>query len=397
MYIILSPYILYFVLFTSNFVLQKMLYLHIPFCKQKCSYCNFHFSTSLRWKEEMLFAIKKEFFLRKDELENKKLSSLYFGGGTPSVLRVDEIKDLIDEILKHFDFDKNIEITLETNPDDLNKNFLKDLAKTEINRLSIGTQSFFDKDLKLMNRAHSSSEAENSIKRAQDYGFENLSIDLIYGSPTSNFEIWMENLNKTTELQVPHISSYALTIEPKTALNNWVNKGKIAEPKESVQNKEFYYMSGFLKDKGFEHYEISNFGKPNFHSKHNSAYWKYKPYLGIGPSAHSYNDKNNRSWNIANNSLYIKNIENNILPMEIEILSEKNQYNEMLMLGLRTIWGVDLQKMQEKFSEEILEIFNKSIHPKLEENILKIEENHLKIPEKNWFFADGIASDLFIL
>ena len=197
-----------------------MLYLHIPFCKQKCSYCNFHFSTSFKLKEEMISAIKKEIFLRKDELEKKTLSSLYFGGGTPSILSVDEIKSLIDEVLKYFDFDKNIEITLEANPDDLNKNFLKDLAKTEINRLSIGTQSFFEEDLKLMNRAHNASEAESSIKSAQDFGFENLSIDLIYGSPTSNFEIWKQNLQKTIELQVPHVSSYALTIEPKTAINN---------------------------------------------------------------------------------------------------------------------------------------------------------------------------------
>ena len=345
----------------------------------------------------MISAIKKEIFLRKEELENKTLSSLYFGGGTPSILSVDEIKSLIDEVLKYFDFEKNIEITLEANPDDLDKNFLKDLAKTEINRLSIGTQSFFEEDLKLMNRAHNASEAESSIKRAQDFGFENLSIDLIYGSPTSNFEIWKENLQKTIELQVPHVSSYALTIEPKTALNAWIKKNKIAEPKETEQNKEFYYMSDFLKDNGFIHYEISNFAKKDFESKHNSAYWKYKEYLGIGPSAHSYNGRNERSWNIANNTIYIKNLAENILPKETEKLSEKDQYNEMLMIGLRTIWGVDLEKLYEKFSGEILEIFKNSIQSKLEEGILVIEENHLKIPEKHWFLADGIASDLFIL
>ena len=375
----------------------KLIYLHIPFCKQKCSYCNFHFSTSLKQKDEMISAIKKEIFLRKEELENKTLSSLYFGGGTPSILSVDEIKSLIDEVLKYFDFEKNIEITLEANPDDLDKNFLKDLAKTEINRLSIGTQSFFEEDLKLMNRAHNASEAESSIKRAQDFGFENLSIDLIYGSPTSNFEIWKENLQKTIELQVPHVSSYALTIEPKTALNAWIKKNKIAEPKETEQNKEFYYMSDFLKDNGFIHYEISNFAKKDFESKHNSAYWKYKEYLGIGPSAHSYNGRNERSWNVANNTIYIKNLAENILPKETEKLSEKDQYNEMLMIGLRTIWGVELEKLNEKFSGEILEIFKNSIQPKLEEGILVIEENHLKIPEKHWFLADGIASDLFIL
>ncbi|WP_312764868.1 radical SAM family heme chaperone HemW [Epilithonimonas sp.] len=374
-----------------------MIYLHIPFCKQKCSYCNFHFSTSFNLKDEMLLAIKKEIGLRKNELDNKTLKSLYFGGGTPSVLSVDEIKSLIDEIQKYFSFDKNIEITLESNPDDLNKNFLKELSRTEINRLSIGTQSFFDKDLKLMNRAHNASEAENSIKRAQDFGLENLSIDLIYGSPTSNFEIWKENLNKTIELQVPHVSSYALTVEPKTALEKWIENGKISSPEEAEQNQGFYYMKDFLKDNGFDHYEISNFGKPGFHSKHNSAYWKSEPYLGIGPSAHSYNGSLERSWNIANNPIYIKNLNQNILPIEKEILSEKDRFNEMMMIGLRTIWGVDLQKINQNFSSEIIDYLNQEIKSKLECGILKIENNYLKIPEQHWFLADGIASDLFIV
>lgn len=374
-----------------------MIYLHIPFCKQKCSYCNFHFSTSFNLKDEMLLAIKKEIGLRKNELENKTLKSLYFGGGTPSVLSVDEIKSLLDEFQKYFSFDENIEITLESNPDDLNKNFLKELSQTEINRLSIGTQSFFDEDLKLMNRAHNASEAESSIKRAQDYGLENISIDLIYGSPTSNFEIWKDNLNKTIELQVPHVSSYALTVEPKTALEKWIENGKVKSPEEAEQNQEFYYMSDFLKDNGFDHYEISNFGKPGFHSKHNSAYWKSEPYLGIGPSAHSYDGNLQRSWNIANNSLYIKNINQNIIPKETEILSEKDRFNEMMMIGLRTIWGVDLNKINQNFSSEIIDYLNQEIKPKLESEILKIENNHLLIPEKHWFLADGIASDLFLV
>jgi len=374
-----------------------MIYLHIPFCKQKCSYCNFHFSTSFSLKDEMLSAIKKEIRLRHNELENRSLKSLYFGGGTPSVLSVDEIKSLIDEIQKYFTFDENIEITLESNPDDLNKNFLKELSNTEINRLSIGTQSFFDEDLKLMNRAHNASEAESSIKRAQDFGLENISIDLIYGSPTSNFEIWKENLNKTIELQVPHVSSYALTVEPKTALEKWIENGKVSSPEEAEQNQEFYYMKDFLKDNGFDHYEISNFGKPGFHSRHNSAYWKSEPYLGIGPSAHSYNGNLERSWNVANNSLYIKNINQDILPKETEILSEKDRFNELMMIGLRTTWGVDLEKINQNFSSEIIDYLNQEIKPKLESGILIIEENYLKIPETHWFLADGIASDLFII
>jgi len=372
-----------------------MIYIHIPFCKQKCSYCNFHFSTSLNFKDEMLDAMKKEIFLRKDELQNKNLQSLYFGGGTPSVLSADEIKSLIDEVLKHFNFNNDIEITLESNPDDLNSQFLKGLSSSPVNRLSIGTQSFFDEDLKLMNRAHNASEAEGSIKRAQDFGFENLSIDLIYGSPTSNLEIWKENLNKTIALEIPHISSYALTVEPKTALENWVSKGKVANPKEEEQNREFYYMIDFLKDHGFNHYEVSNFAKEGFYSRHNSAYWKYQEYLGIGPSAHSYNGNDVRSWNVANNQQYIKKLNSNILAKETEILSQQDQFNEMIMIGLRTIWGVDLDSLNQKFSENILDKFNKEIQYKIEDGILKIEDNHLKIPEKHWFMADGIASDLF--
>ncbi|WP_083206551.1 radical SAM family heme chaperone HemW [Chryseobacterium sp. CBo1] len=372
-----------------------MIYIHIPFCKQKCSYCNFHFSTSLNFKDEMLDAMKKEIFLRKDELQNKTLQSLYFGGGTPSVLSADEIKSLIDEVLRYFNFKNDIEITLEANPDDLDKNFLKGLSDSPVNRLSIGTQSFFDEDLKLMNRAHNASEAEGSIKRAQDFGFENLSIDLIYGSPTSNLEIWKENLNKTVALEIPHISSYALTVEPKTALENWVAKGKVLNPKEEEQNREFYYMIDFLKDHGFEHYEVSNFAKPGFYSRHNSSYWKYQEYLGIGPSAHSYNGTDVRSWNVANNQQYIKKLNSNILAKETEILSQQDQFNEMIMIGLRTVWGVDLDSLNQKFSENILERFNKEIQNKMEEGILKIENNHLKIPEKHWFMADGIASDLF--
>lgn len=374
-----------------------MIYIHIPFCKQKCSYCNFHFSTSLNFKDEMLSAMKAEIMLRKDELQNRTLKSLYFGGGTPSILSVDEINSLMDEVLRYFSFEKDIEITLEANPDDLDKNFLKQLAGTPVNRLSIGTQSFFEEDLKLMNRAHSASEAESSIKRAQDYGFENLSIDLIYGSPTSNLEIWKENLNKSIALEVPHISSYALTVEPKTALENWISKGKVKSPREEEQNREFYYLSDFLKDHGFEHYEVSNFAKPGFYSRHNSAYWKYQEYLGIGPSAHSYNGFDIRSWNVANNQQYIKKLNDKLLAKEEEILSQEDQFNEMIMIGLRTIWGVDLESLKNKFSDKVLEHFQREIKPKMQEGILTIENDHLKIPEKHWFMADGIASDLFMV
>lgn len=345
----------------------------------------------------MLSAMKKELFLRKDELENKSLSSLYFGGGTPSILSISEINSFIDEVKKYFHFEENIEITLEANPDDLKKDFLQDLKISPINRLSIGIQSFFEDDLKLMNRAHNSIEAETSIKIAQDFGFDNINIDLIYGIPTSSFEQWQKNLDKAIELDIQHISSYALTVEPKTALNQWVKKKPSLFPKESVQSRDFFYMVEFLQNNGFEHYEISNFGKKDYYSKHNSSYWKHAPYLGIGPSAHSYNGKNNRSWNISNNAKYIKSLNEDILPNEIEKLSDTDCYNEMLMLGLRTEKGVDLGRMKTMFSHEIIENLYKNIEEKINNNVLFIEENHLKIYKKHWFLADGIASDLFVV
>jgi len=374
-----------------------MIYVHIPFCRQKCSYCNFHFSTSLSLKDEILKVLKKEIGLRKNELNLANLKSLYFGGGTPSILTPAEIMMLTDEVLKYFHFDPDIEITLEANPDDLNKDFLSGLSKTVVNRLSIGTQSFHDEDLKLMNRIHSGAEAEDSIKRAQDYGFHNISLDLIYGSPVSDFEVWKNNLRKAVALEVPHISSYALTVEPKTALNSWIKTKKVPSPKDEEQRKEFHYMSDVLKDNGFIHYEISNFAKPGFYSRHNTAYWNNEPYLGIGPSAHSYNGRDKRSWNVANNMLYIKSLADNKLSSETEILSEKDRYNEIIMTGLRTASGVNIARLEESFSSEILDHFEKELTKGLQSGVLKTTENHLIIPEENWFLADGIASDLFIL
>lgn len=343
----------------------------------------------------MLLAIHQELKLRHHELEDKKVETLYFGGGTPSLLNVGEIGKLIDQSAQYFDIQRNAEITLEANPDDLNKDFLKALRETGVNRLSIGTQSFFEDDLKLMNRAHTSSEAEDSIKRAQDLGFENISIDLIYGS--SDMEIWKQNLQKAIELQVPHISSYALTVEPKTALSHWIETKKVQAPNEETQNEEFYYMSKFLRENGFQHYEISNFAKEGFHSRHNSSYWKGKAYLGLGPSAHSFNAKEKRSWNIANNAQYIKGINEGKLPLEEEILTEKDQLNEMLMIGLRTMWGVDFSKIKTEFSDEIKAEFLQALQPKLQAGQIIQEADFLKIPEEHWFMADGIASDLFLV
>lgn len=373
-----------------------VIYIHIPFCKQKCSYCNFHFSTSIRQKEQVLRAIKKELYWRRTELPEKPLPSLYLGGGTPSILTVDEIQSLIGEVLKYFDFSPDIEITLEANPDDLSHKFLKSLVQTPINRLSIGTQSFFEHDLKLMNRAHTASQAEDSIKRAQDIGFENLSIDLIYGMPGGDMGQWQQNVRKAIALQVPHISSYALTVEPKTALNAWIEKGKTTSPEEDFQSQAFYYLTEALRQAGFTHYEISNFAIPGYHSRHNAAYWQYQPYLGLGPSAHSYDGGKQRSWNIANNGLYIKNIEQKILPIERETLSEYNQFNELLMIGLRTIWGVSIERIK-AFPQYITEKFYQKLNEKIERGLVVQDENVLTIPRDYWFMADGIAADLFVL
>ena len=345
----------------------------------------------------MLDAISQELQIRHSELEISQLPSVYFGGGTPSILEPDEIQKLLDDVSRFYSIGETTEVTLEANPDDLDANFLKGIVKAGINRLSIGTQSFNDRDLQMMNRAHHSEQAESSIKRAQDAGIENISIDLIYGSPTSDFEVWKQNLQKTIELQVPHVSSYALTVEPKTILENWIEKGKIKAPKEAEQNKEFYYMIDFLKEHGFDHYEISNFGKPGFHSKHNSAYWESHPYLGLGPSAHSFDGKNTRSWNVANNAKYVKFLQENTLPIEREVLSDKDQYNERLMIGLRTAKGVDVQHLKEEMGDEIAAHYQHTVQKKLNEGKLILEDGFLKIPEKDWFFADGIASDLFIL
>lgn len=372
-----------------------MLYFHIPFCKQKCSYCNFHFSTSLSMKDEMLHALHKEIEQRHHELTDKRIATLYLGGGTPSLLAVDEIRALLDKSARYYDFDPEIEITLEANPDDLNAKFLKELSQSGVNRLSIGTQSFFEDDLKLMNRAHTAGEAEDSIKRAQDFGLENISIDLIYGS--SSMPIWKENLQKAIQLQVPHISSYALTVEPKTALDKWVREKTVKAPNEEVQNEAFYYMSEFLKENGFVHYEISNFAKQDFYSRHNSAYWKGKPYIGFGPSAHSFNGGKIRSWNVANNALYIKGMAGGKRNFEEEILSPKDQLNELVMIGLRTIWGVELNKIVSTFENHILDEFYSLLNEKKKEGFIIEEEGFLKIPEKHWFLADGIASDLFLI
>ncbi|MDH1601655.1 radical SAM family heme chaperone HemW [Empedobacter sp. GD03739] len=371
------------------------IYIHIPFCKQKCSYCDFHFSTNLQHKSNLIQAINKELEIRKDEISTP-LETIYFGGGTPSILSEIELESIFETIYKNYSTKNLKEITLEANPDDLNKEKLNFLKSTPINRFSIGVQSFFEEDLKLMNRAHNAQEAETSIKLAQDFGFENITIDLIYGSTTTTNEMWKQNLQKAIELNVPHISSYALTVEEKTILNHQIKKGITKPVDEDRQNEQFQLLVDTLTSNDFIQYEISNFGKEEYFSLHNSNYWKGIHYLGIGPSAHSYNGKT-RAWNIANNSKYIQAINENNLPQEIEVLNEVEKFNEMIMIGLRTIYGIDLNRINSEFSQPLVNSFYQELNQLINENLVEKKENRIILKPEAKFFADGIASRLFYI
>ncbi|MFV8441126.1 radical SAM family heme chaperone HemW [Flavobacterium sp. LB2P44] len=371
------------------------IYIHIPFCKQACHYCDFHFSTSMKKKEEMVLAIAKEIQMRKSEFENEEVETIYFGGGTPSVLTSKEINFLITEVCKNYSVSENPEITLEANPDDLSSERIIELSKSKINRLSIGIQSFFEEDLQLMNRAHNSAEAKKCLEEATKY-FDNISLDLIYGIPGMSNEKWKKNIEIALSFGIPHISSYALTVEPKTALKKLIQIGKIAAPNDEATQEHFAILVETLEANNFIHYELSNFGKEKYFSKNNSAYWLGKKYLGIGPSAHSY-DGISRSWNISNNSIYLKSIQENKLPNEREFLSITDRYNEYVMTGLRTIWGVSLDRIEKEFGSEYLEYLNKQSQKFLDDDLVFIKNNILKPTPKGKFLTDGIASDLFYL
>lgn len=368
------------------------IYIHIPFCKQKCYYCDFHFSISLLRKDEMLKGIKKELKLRKGEI-SQKIETIYFGGGTPSILSIDEIQLLLETIYQNYDVIPYPEITLEANPDDLDLKKIKEIATTEINRLSIGIQSFFNEDLQYMNRAHNAKEALNSIRVAKKY-FDNITIDLIYGIPNMSNERWKENLETVFKLEIPHISAYALTVENRTALASFIKKGKYPPLDEKQAHDHYEILIEQIKNHNYIPYEISNFGKENYFSKHNTSYWQGKHYLGIGPSAHSYNGKT-RSWNIANNAKYIKAIQQNKFPFEIEQLTKKDQFNEMIMTGLRTIWGVSLQQVEQNFGLFFKDILIQKAQKYIDNKTLQLNKDILLTTEKGKFLADGIAADLF--
>lgn len=370
------------------------IYIHIPFCKQACHYCDFHFSTSLKKKEELVNALCTELVLRKNELDGN-VETIYFGGGTPSLLSSEELQQIFKTIYKNYTVSENPEITLEANPDDLSKEQIHKFTNSQINRLSIGIQSFFEEDLKLMNRAHNASEALESIKEAKQY-FENISIDLIYGIPGMSHERWKKNLEIALNLDVPHLSCYALTIEPKTALKKFIEKGIVPPVDEEAAKEHYEILLSETEKAGLENYEFSNFGKPGFHSRNNTAYWEGKPYLGIGPSAHSY-DGTSRSWNVANNTKYIKSIEAGELPSEKELLSKQDKYNEYIMTGLRTKKGVSLGKVESEFGKKYSEYLLKQAENLLKNNLLILENETLKISKKGKFLSDGIAADLFLV
>ncbi len=343
----------------------------------------------------MIEAIQQELIMRKNEILNEPVETIYFGGGTPSLLSVSEINAIIETIFLHFEVVENPEITLEANPDDLSLLKIQMLASTKINRLSIGVQSFYEEDLRMMNRAHNAEEALQCLQWAKEY-FSNISIDLIYGVPEMSDERWQSNIQKALDLNVPHISSYALTVEPKTAFDHFIKKGIMQAPDDDVAQNHFHILVDMLENEGFVHYEISNFGREGWFSKNNTAYWQGKKYLGVGPSAHSF-DGQNRSWNVKNNALYIQKINDGHQPSESETLTKTDLYNEYVMTGLRTIWGVSLLKISNDFGKMYLEYFLKQAKPYLEEHLLFEDDQIIRTTKKGKFLSDGIASDLFLL
>jgi len=371
------------------------IYIHIPFCKKACHYCDFHFSTSFKHKDQMIISLKNEILIRNRELKDKKIESIYFGGGTPSVLSILEINSLIQTVFDNYIINDSVEITLEANPDDLSHEKILELSKTRVNRLSIGVQSFFQKDLTLMNRSHSSNQAIDCIKSASKY-FDNISVDLIYGIPGLDNSRWKENIEILISNNIPHISAYALTVEPKTALKKYIDNGIIAPIDDSQSQEQFYILLDILENHNYENYELSNFAKNKLYSVNNSAYWTRKNYIGIGPSAHSFNG-NDRLWNIKNNVKYIESINNNILPNSKEVLSLIDKFNETVMFGLRTSRGISFVDIENDFGSIYKNQLIKNSQTHINNEFLIIKNNYLYITRKGKFLSDGIASDLFML
>ncbi len=371
------------------------IYVHVPFCRKACIYCDFHFSTALAAKSDMVAAIVKEIALRRTYLDDEVLNSLYFGGGTPSLLDQVELEQIMEAVHKNFRFAEGAEITLEANPDDLNRDKLDTLKKAGVNRLSIGVQSFREADLAFMNRTHKAGEAITAIKQAQDTGLDNISIDLIYASPGLTDMDWLANMEQAIALEVPHISAYSLTVEEKTVLAHKIRKGEVQAVADETAQRHFLMLER-LHEAGFEHYEVSNLARKGREAVHNSNYWSGKTYLGIGPSAHSFNG-NSRQWNVAKNAFYIKALRQGIPCWEKEDLSLKDQYNEWVMTQMRKKKGVFLEELETRFGKSMKAYFLKEAASEIGKGNVLLEEGLVHIPQDRRFYTDGVAASLFYL
>ncbi len=368
------------------------IYIHIPFCRQACYYCNFHFATSLQYKSDLVTALINEIELKKDQLHIEIVETIYFGGGTPSLLTDEELSHILEKIKNVFPVSSHPELTLEANPDDITKEKLTAWKKSGINRLSIGIQSFFDEDLQWMNRAHNSQQAMDNLQLAKKH-FENITIDLIYGTPQLTNEKWKQNVDTAIAMGIPHLSCYALTVEPKTPLDKMIRLHKSEDINPDKQSEQFLLLMEWLNTAGYEHYEISNFAKPGWRSRHNSSYWQGKNYLGLGPSAHSFDGKS-RQWNVSNNSIYIDSINKGIIPAEKEILTATQQQNEYIMTSLRTMEGMSFDILSSRFglTEETMK---EKAKKHVLSNHIKIESGAMILTAEGKLLADGIAADLF--
>ena len=371
------------------------IYLHIPFCKQACTYCNFHFTTSLRYKDDLVKALAKEAEAEKAYLGGETVQTVYFGGGTPSLLRPEELDFILDHLFKLFPVAPGAEITLEANPDDVSKEAVTAWRSLGINRLSIGIQSFFEEELRWMNRAHNADQAKNCIENSYAAGIDNLSIDLIYGSPLLNDAMWEQNVQTAINYGIKHLSCYALTVEEKTPLHKNISLQKSIDVDSDKQARQFLQLMQWLRSAGYEHYEVSNFARSGYRSQHNSSYWKGLPYLGLGPSAHSFNGRERR-WNVANNNLYIKSVNSGAPQREWESLTPSQQLNETIMISLRTTEGINLAKIKDDWGEKEKQRLQKDLSKYIQNGLVTITGQHAQLTDEGMLRADGIAADLFV-
>jgi oxygen-independent coproporphyrinogen III oxidase len=369
------------------------IYLHIPFCKQACTYCNFHFTTSLRYKQPLVQALMLELEQEREYLTDK-VETIYFGGGTPSLLEVHEVESILKTIHRNYNVSSDAEITLEANPDDINRDVLRNWKNIGINRLSIGVQSFFEEELRWMNRAHNQQQAHEGLELAVSE-FANITMDLIYGSPLLTDEKWKKNVDTALSLGVPHLSCYALTVEEKTPLHKQIQNAAKNNIDSDTQARQFLMLMEWLRNSGFEHYEVSNFAKPGFRSRHNSSYWKGLPYLGIGPSAHSFNG-GERRWNLPNNNLYMQGMNSGQPFRERELLSTKDKLNEMIMISLRTREGLDLTRVEREFGLSERERLHLPLQEKVASGLVTLSDSNAQLTDEGMLQADGIAASLFV-